>query len=87
MKAIVIGGVSMRGGSGSLQGAMLGAVLIGVITNGLQLLGVPSIYHNLVKGVIIIVAIAWDMLSAARKSGTATNPFAGLFKSKKKVTA
>ena len=86
LAAIVIGGVSMRGGSGSLQGAMLGAVLIGVITNGLQLLGVPSIYHNLVKGVIIIVAIAWDMLSAARKSGTATNPFAGLLK-KKRATA
>lgn len=78
LAAIVVGGVSMRGGSGTLQGAMLGAVLIGVMTNGLQLMGVPSIYHNLVKGIIIIVAIAWDMLSAARKSGTATNPFAFL---------
>ena len=86
LAAIVVGGVSMRGGSGSLQGAMLGAVLIGVMTNGLQLLGVPSIYHNLVKGVIIIFAIAWDMLSAARRSGTATNPFAFL-KRKKGATA
>ena len=61
--------------SGTVAGAMEGT-----------LLGIPSIYHNLVKGVIIIVAIAWDMLSAARKSGTATNPFAGLWK-KRKVTA
>ena len=82
LAAIVVGGVSMRGGAGSLQGAMLGAVLIGVMTNGLQLLGVPSIYHNLVKGIIIIVAIAWDMLSAARKSGTATSPFAFLRRKK-----
>ena len=82
LAAIVVGDVSLRGGSGTLQGAMLGAVLIGVMTNGLQLLGVPSIYHDLVKGVIIIFAIAWDMLSAGRKSGTATNPFAFLKRKK-----
>ena len=69
LAAIVIGGVSLRGGEGTLQGAMLGAVLIGVMTNGLRLLGVDSIYHNLVKGLIIIVAIAWDMMSADSRSG------------------
>ncbi|MGN0305435.1 MAG: ABC transporter permease [Lachnospiraceae bacterium] len=83
LAAIVVGGVSLRGGEGTLQGAMLGAILIGVMTNGLRLLGIDSIYHNLIKGIIIIAAIAWDMLSAAGKSGTAKQPFTGLFAKKK----
>lgn len=85
LAAIVVGGISLRGGAGTLQGAILGAILIGVMTNGLQLLGVPSIYHNLVKGIIIIAAIAWDMMSATRKSGMAKNSFAGLFGKKKQA--
>lgn len=83
LAAIVVGGISLRGGEGTLQGALLGAILIGVMTNGLRLLGIDSIYHNLIKGVIIIIAIAWDMLSAASKSGTTKNPLAGLFTRKK----
>ena len=72
LAAIVVGGVSMRGGAGSLQGAMLGAVLIGVMSNGLRLLGVPAIYHDLAKGIIIIFAISVDMLTAAKRSGVST---------------
>ena len=83
LAAIVVGGVSLRGGEGTLQGAMLGAILIGIMTNGLRLLGIDSIYHNLIKGIIIIAAIAWDMLSAAVKSGTSKNPLAGLLVQKK----
>ena len=82
LAAIVIGGVSLRGGEGTLQGAMLGAVLIGVMTNGLRLLGVDSIYHNLIKGIIIIAAIAWDMLSAEKKSGVGRNPLIKMGKKK-----
>ncbi len=69
LAAIVVGGVSLRGGSGTLQGAMFGAFLIGIISNGLRLLGVDAIYHDLVKGVIIIVAIAFDMYSSYSMSG------------------
>ena len=83
LAAIVVGGVSLRGGEGTLQGAMLGAILIGIMTNGLRLLGIDSIYHNLIKGIIIIAAIAWDMLSAAVKSGASKNPLAGLLVQKK----
>ncbi|MBQ9990555.1 MAG: ABC transporter permease [Lachnospiraceae bacterium] len=83
LAAIVVGGISLRGGQGTLQGAMLGAVLSGVLTNGLRLLGVDSIYHNLIKGIIILAAIAWDMLSAAAKSGTDKHFLAGLFSGKR----
>ncbi len=69
LAAIVVGGISLRGGSGTLQGAMFGAFLIGIISNGLRLLGIDAIYHDLVKGVIIIAAIAFDMYSSYSMSG------------------
>ncbi len=70
LAAIVVGGVSMRGGSGSIQNAILGVFLIGVIENGMNLMGVPSIYKDMVKGIIIIVAVAMDM---ANQPGTPLN--------------
>ncbi len=69
LAAIVVGGVSLRGGSGTIQGAMFGALLIGILTNGLQLLGVASVYHDLIKGLIIIAAVAIDMYSSYKMSG------------------
>lgn len=69
LAAIVVGGISLRGGSGTLQGAMFGAFLIGIISNGLRLLGIDATYHDLVKGVIIIAAIAFDMYSGYSMSG------------------
>lgn len=69
LAAIVLGGVSLRGGAGTLQGAMFGALLIGVLENGLRLMGVGSIYHNLIKGIIIIIAVAVDMYSGYKMSG------------------
>jgi ribose/xylose/arabinose/galactoside ABC-type transport system permease subunit len=69
LAAIVVGGVSLRGGAGTLPGAIFGTLLIGIMNNGLRLLGVNSIYHNLIKGIIIIVAVAFDMFSSYRLSG------------------
>lgn len=82
LAGIVVGGVSTRGGSGTLQGAMLGAILIGVMENGLRLMGIPSIYHDLAKGIIIIFAISLDMISAARRSGLSTGLFSRFGKKK-----
>ena len=62
--AVVIGGTSLSGGTGSLGGTVLGALLIGVINNGLNLLGVSSYYQQVVKGVIIVGAV---LLDASRK--------------------
>lgn len=69
LAAIVLGGVSLRGGSGTIQGAMFGALLIGVLINGLQLMGVDSVYHDLIKGLIIIAAVAIDMYTSYQRSG------------------
>jgi ribose/xylose/arabinose/galactoside ABC-type transport system permease subunit len=69
LAAIVVGGTSLFGGEGSLQGAMFGALLMGIINNGLRLLGVPSIYHSVVKGMVIIAAVAVDTYSRYKNSG------------------
>ncbi|MBO5503359.1 MAG: ABC transporter permease [Lachnospiraceae bacterium] len=87
LAAVVVGGVSMRGGSGTLQGAMLGAIIIGVMENGLRLMGIPSIYHDLAKGIIIMTAIAVDMVTAAKRSGMRLNSIRELFTRTKKVKA
>ena len=58
--AVVIGGTSLSGGVGSIGGTILGALLIGVINNGLDLLNVTSYYQSIVKGVIIGGAVWLD---------------------------
>lgn len=75
LAAIVVGGVSLRGGAGTIQGAMFGALLIGILTNGLQLMGIASVYHDLIKGIIIIVAVAIDMYSSYKMSGLKRESF------------
>ncbi len=60
--AVVIGGTSISGGRGSPLAALTGAVLIGVILNGLILLGVPGIWQDAVLGGLILLAVATDVL-------------------------
>lgn len=55
--ALVIGGTSLMGGSGSVFGALLGAILVGFIDNGLNLMNVPSSYHPIVTGIVILGAL------------------------------
>ncbi|MBI5388689.1 MAG: ABC transporter permease [Verrucomicrobia bacterium] len=58
--AVVIGGTSLSGGVGGVGGTLLGALLMGVINNGLDLLNVSSYYQQIVKGVIIVGAVWLD---------------------------
>ena len=55
--AIVIGGTSLMGGNGSVAGALIGAVMVGFINNGLNLLDMPSSYHPIATGIVILVAL------------------------------
>jgi inositol transport system permease protein len=62
--AVVIGGTSLAGGIGTITGTLLGVLLIGVINNGLDLLGVSSYYQAVIKGVIIVGAVWLDRRQA-----------------------
>jgi ribose/xylose/arabinose/galactoside ABC-type transport system permease subunit len=61
--AIVIGGASLMGGEGNVSGAIFGAVLVGLLNNGLNLLNVPATVHPLAKGIVIIAAVAMDTMT------------------------
>lgn len=58
--AVVIGGTSLNGGQGTLTGTLFGALIMGVINNGLDLLGVSSYFQQLIKGAIIVLAVLLD---------------------------
>lgn len=60
--AAVIGGVSLAGGAGSTQGAVIGAMLVGLLNNGMNLMNVPSTNQGLVKGLVIISAVALEIM-------------------------
>jgi ribose/xylose/arabinose/galactoside ABC-type transport system permease subunit len=60
--AVVMGGTSFFGGEASIGGTLLGALIIGVLGNGLTILNVPSYYQQLVIGLVFIVAVAADRL-------------------------
>jgi inositol transport system permease protein len=62
----IIGGVSFTGGLGTVWGMVLGAMIIGVINNGMDLLGVAAFYKQIVKGAIIIVAVLLDRRRVGR---------------------
>ncbi len=59
--AVVLGGTSMTGGRGKIGGTVIGALIIGVLSNGLNLLGVSSFWQYVVKGVVILVAVYADV--------------------------
>lgn len=66
--AAIIGGTSTSGGTGTMTGTLIGALLIGVISNGLDLLNVTSYYQQVVMGVIIIGAVVLDSWNQKRNT-------------------
>ncbi len=64
--AVVLGGTSLFGGRGLVIGTLIGALIVGVFRNGLQLMGVASIYQTLITGILVILAVTVDQLSRRR---------------------
>ncbi|MFY1663521.1 ABC transporter permease subunit [Pseudomonas sp. Pseu.R1] len=67
--AVILGGTSFTGGVGTIGGTLIGALIIAVLTNGLVLLGVSDIWQYIIKGIVIIGAVALDRY---RQSGART---------------
>jgi D-xylose transport system permease protein len=67
--AVVIGGTSLAGGSGTIGGTIIGALIIGVLNNGMSLLGVSSFYQLIIKGLIISLAVWFDVLQKKKQAG------------------
>jgi fructose transport system permease protein len=61
--AVVLGGTSLFGGRGSVLGTFIGVLIVGVFRNGLQLMGVASIYQTLITGILVILAVTVDQMS------------------------
>ena len=66
--AAVIGGVSITGGQGKLVGVFFGAILMGLLTNGMTLLDVNSYYQQIIKGLVLVFAIGLDVYKTKRQN-------------------
>lgn len=68
LTAAIVGGTSFSGGVGTVMGTVAGAFIIGFLENIMNLLGVNSYIQNIIEGAIIVVAVAFDIMSKSRKS-------------------
>jgi len=66
--AAIIGGTSLSGGRGRVFGALLGALLMGSLNNGMSLMNVPTFYQDTARGVVLLLAVAIDQLSRRRSA-------------------
>jgi fructose transport system permease protein len=65
--AVVLGGTSLFGGRGRIMGTLVGVLIVGVFRNGLQLIGVDSVYQILVTGILVILAVTVDQIARRRQ--------------------
>ena len=64
--ATVLGGTSLAGGEGTISGMLIGALIVGVLDNGLNLLGVPAFWQTVAKGIVLVLAVGVDVLLRQR---------------------
>ena len=67
--AVVLGGTALAGGRGRVLGTLVGALIIGVLSNGLVLMNVPFFYQLIIKGVVIVLAVTLDSLRQFGRKG------------------
>jgi putative multiple sugar transport system permease protein len=64
--AVFIGGAAVTGGIGTVTGAMIGGLIMGVLNNGMSLLGLGTEYQSLIKGLVLLLAVAFDVFNKSR---------------------
>ena len=80
--ACYIGGASAYGGIGTVSGTLIGALIMGVLNNGMSIVGIPSSDQMTVKGLVLLAAVAFDVIS---KKQTAITAFYNPFKKRSKA--
>ena len=65
--AVVLGGTSLSGGKGRILGTLIGALIIGVLNNGLNIIGVSAFWQQVVKGVVILIAVLIDRFKVVKQ--------------------
>ncbi len=68
--AVLIGGTSLFGGKGTIIGTVIGALIIGVLSNGLTLLSIDSYWQQVIKGSVLVLAVLFDAKIRARRGIT-----------------
>lgn len=68
--ACVMGGVSLSGGKGNALGVLLGAIFVGLLTNGMTLINIDSNWQQIVQGVVLILAITFDVYKQRRQASS-----------------
>ena len=68
--AAFIGGAAVTGGVGRVVGAIVGGLTVGVLNNGMSILGVDVAYQQVIKGLVLLGAVAFDVYSKRRSGGT-----------------
>ena len=76
--AVVVGGTSIRGGEGAVWRTVVGVLLLGMISDGFNLLGINPLYQEIVQGSIILIAVSLDMIARRTQGGTLTRQWAAL---------
>lgn len=65
--AVVLGGISVAGGEGKFFGVIIGVLVMGVLTNGLVMMNVYEFYQQLIKGLVLLIAVGFDQMSKKKK--------------------
>ncbi len=69
LMAMIVGGINLAGGEGNIGGAVFGALLVGILNNIMNLLGVPSDYVKAIRGIIIIAALTLNVYTSRKSAG------------------
>ncbi|MBO0907182.1 multiple monosaccharide ABC transporter permease [Arthrobacter sunyaminii] len=70
--AVFIGGAAVTGGIGRVTGAIIGGLIIGILNNGMSIMGVGTEYQQLIKGLVLLAAVAFDVFNKRRGSASIT---------------
>lgn len=75
--AVVLGGTSMSGGKGSISGTVIGVIVIGILKNGMNLLGIDSSWQYVVQGIVILIAVYIDYIKSEGSALSAIKSLVG----------